>query len=386
MIDIKFLRENPDVVKQNIKNKFQDQKLHLVDEVIALDKESRACKMHGDELRSKRKSLSDKIGSLMKEGRKDEAEAIKAEVKAINDELVVNEEKEEKFASEIKERMMKIPNIIDPSVPIGKDDSENVEVQRFGEPKVPDYEIPYHADIIEKLNGMDKESAGRTSGVGFYYLIGDIARLHEAMLACARDYMINAGFTYAIPPFMIRSDVVTGVTIGAAVQAMYLGQVLIGGVATADMAFVSYPSIALAMLAGADANVAVTLAATVGVLGAALFTGYEILASVFYQLGDKYIAENNIKKIKIAYMVLPPITSFILRFGITFTIVMLGSNYAATLLAAIPQIVLHIAGVLGGVLPAVGISILITYTLKDYKFIIFFLIGMICITFALACP
>ncbi len=211
MIDIKFLRENPDVVKQNIKNKFQDQKLHLVDEVIALDKESRACKMHGDKLRSKRKSLSDKIGSLMKEGRKDEAEAIKAEVKAINDELVVNEEKEEKFASEIKERMMKIPNIIDPSVPIGKDDSENVEVQRFGEPKVPDYEIPYHADIIEKLNGMDKESAGRTSGVGFYYLIGDIARLHEAMLACARDYMINAGFTYAIPPFMIRSDVVTGV-------------------------------------------------------------------------------------------------------------------------------------------------------------------------------
>ena len=147
----------------------------------------------------------------MKDGKKDEAEAIKAEVKAINEELVVNEEKEEKFASEIKERMMKIPNIIDPSVPIGKDDSENVEVQRFGEPKVPDYEIPYHADIIEKLNGMDKESAGRTSGVGFYYLIGDIARLHEAMLACARDYMINAGFTYAIPPFMIRSDVVTGV-------------------------------------------------------------------------------------------------------------------------------------------------------------------------------
>lgn len=180
---------------------------------------------------------------------------------------------------------------------------------------------------------------------------------------------------------LILGDVVTGVTIGAAVQAMYLGQVLIGGVATADMAFVSYPSIALAMLAGADANVAVTLAATVGVLGAALFTGYEILASVFYQLGDKYIAENNIKKMKIAYMVLPPITSFILRFGITFTIVMLGSNYAATLLAAIPQIVLHIAGVLGGVLPAVGISILITYTLKDYKFIIFFLIGMICITF-----
>ncbi len=180
---------------------------------------------------------------------------------------------------------------------------------------------------------------------------------------------------------VILGDPVTGVTIGAAVQAMYLGQVLIGGVATADMAFVSYPSIALAMLAKADANVAVTLAATIGVLGAALFTGYEILASIFYQLGDKYIAENNIRKMKIAYMVLPPITSFIIRFGITFTIVMLGSNYAATLLGAIPEVVLHIAGVLGGVLPAVGISILVTYTLKDYKFIIFFLIGMLCITF-----
>jgi seryl-tRNA synthetase len=211
MIDIKFLRENPEVVKQNIKNKFQDHKLVLVDEVIELDSKNRAAKAHGDELRSKRKTLSDQVGSLMKEGKKDEAENVKAEVKAINDELVENEKLEEKYAEEIKERMMKIPNIIDPSVPIGKDDSQNVEVQRFGEPKVPDYEIPYHADIIDKLNGMDKESAGRTSGVGFYYLIGDIARLHEAMLAYARDYMINAGFTYAIPPFMIRSDVVTGV-------------------------------------------------------------------------------------------------------------------------------------------------------------------------------
>ena len=211
MIDIKFLRENSDVVKQNIKNKFQDQKLPLVDEVIELDSKNRTTKLHGDELRAKRKSLSDQVGSLMKEGKKDEAEKIKLEVKAINDELVENEKLEEEYATQIKERMMKIPNIIDSSVPIGKDDSENVEVQRFGDPKVPDYEIPYHADIIERLNGMDKESAGRTSGVGFYYLIGDIARLHEAMLAYARDYMINNGFTYAIPPFMIRSDVVTGV-------------------------------------------------------------------------------------------------------------------------------------------------------------------------------
>ena len=211
MIDIKFLRENPDVVRQNIKNKFQDQKLPLVDEVIELDAKNRAAKLHGDELRSKRKSLSDQVGGLMRNGKKDEAEQIKLQVKLINDELVENEKLEEEYSAQIKERMMKIPNIIDPSVPIGKDDSENVEVQRFGEPVVPDYEIPYHADIIERLNGMDKESAGRTSGVGFYYLIGDIARLHEAMLAYARDYMINAGFTYAIPPFMIRSDVVTGV-------------------------------------------------------------------------------------------------------------------------------------------------------------------------------
>ena len=211
MIDIKFLRENPDVVRQNIKNKFQDHKLPLVDEVIELDGKNRAAKLHGDELRAKRKSLSDQVGGLMREGKKDEADKIKLEVKAINGELVENEKLEEEYAAQIKERMMKIPNIIDPSVPIGKDDSENVEVQRFGEPRVPDYEIPYHADIIERLNGMDKESAGRTSGVGFYYLIGDIARLHEAMLAYARDYMINNGFTYAIPPFMIRSDVVTGV-------------------------------------------------------------------------------------------------------------------------------------------------------------------------------
>ena len=211
MIDIKFLRENPDVVKQNIKNKFQDHKLCLVDEVIDLDLKNREVKLKGDELRASRNTLSGQIGMLMKSGKKEEAEEIKLQVKKINDELVENEKLEEHYSAEIKERMMKIPNIIDPSVPIGKDDSENVEVQRFGEPAVPSFEIPHHADIIDKVHGMDKESAGRTSGVGFYYLIGDIARLHEAMLACARDFMINNGFTYAIPPFMIRSDVVTGV-------------------------------------------------------------------------------------------------------------------------------------------------------------------------------
>ena len=211
MIDIKFLRENPDVVKQNIKNKFQDEKLILVDEVIDLDVKNREAKLNGDNLRAERKSLSAEIGGLMKQGKKEEAEKIKVKVQEINAQLEENEKLEAKYAEEIKSRMMKIPNIMDPSVPIGKDDSENVEVQRFGEPVVPDYEIPYHADIIARFNGMDKESAGRTSGVGFYYLIGDVARLHEAMLAYARDYMINNGFTYAIPPFMIRSDVVTGV-------------------------------------------------------------------------------------------------------------------------------------------------------------------------------
>ena len=211
MIDIKFLRENPDIVKQNIKNKFQEHKLHLVDEVIELDKKNRASKLKGDELRSKRKALSDEVGSLMRNGKKEEAEKVKLEVKSINEELAQIEKLEEEYSSEVTKRMMQIPNIIAPSVPIGKDDSENVEVQRFGEPKVPNYEIPYHADIIERFNGMDKESAGRTSGVGFYYLIGDIARLHEAMLAYARDYMINHNFTYAIPPFMIHSDVVKGV-------------------------------------------------------------------------------------------------------------------------------------------------------------------------------
>ena len=211
MIDIKFLRENPDVVKENIKKKFQDHKLVLVDEVIELDKKNRQAMQNGDNLRAKRKTLSNEIGNLMKQGNKEEAEKIKAEVQKLNDELVENEKLEAEYAEAIKEKMMKIPNIIDPSVPIGKDDSENVEVQKFGDPVVPSYEIPHHADIIAKFNGLDKESAGRTSGVGFYYLIGDVARLHEAMLAYARDYMIANGFTYAIPPFMIRSDVVTGV-------------------------------------------------------------------------------------------------------------------------------------------------------------------------------
>ena len=211
MIDIKFLRENPDIVKQNIKNKFQDHKLPLVDEVVELDKKSRATKLHGDELRANRKTLSDKVGSLMREGKKSEAEEVKAQVKVINDELVENEKLEEEYSSQIKERMIVIPNIIDPSVPIGKDDTFNVEIEKFGEPVVPNYEIPYNADICEALNGLDKESAGRTSGNGFYYLMGDIARLHSAMLSYARDFMIDKGFTYCVPPFMIRSDVVTGV-------------------------------------------------------------------------------------------------------------------------------------------------------------------------------
>ena len=211
MIDIKLIRENPNLVKENIKKKFQDQKLVLVDEVLELDKKNREAKLNGDNLRSDRKKLSEQVGQLMKSGQKEEANQLREEVQKINSALEENEELEEKYSEEIKSRMMKIPNIMDSTVPIGKDDSENVEVQRFGEPVVPNYEIPYHADIIEKFNGLDKESAGRTSGMGFYYLVGDIARLHESMLAYARDYMIDNGFTYCIPPFMIRSDVVTGV-------------------------------------------------------------------------------------------------------------------------------------------------------------------------------
>ena len=211
MIDIKFLRENPEIVKENIKKKFQDQKLPLVDEVIKLDKESRELTLMCDELRMKRNSISKEIGGLMGQGKKEEAEAKKAEVQEINEKLSQNEGREEELKEEIKACMMKIPNIMDESVPVGKDDSENVENEKFGDPVVPEYEIPHHADILAKINGLDKESAGRTSGNGFYYLMGDAARLHSAMLAYARDFMINKGFTYCIPPFMIRSDVVNGV-------------------------------------------------------------------------------------------------------------------------------------------------------------------------------
>ena len=211
MIDIKFLRENPEIVKENIKKKFQDQKLILVDEVLELDKKNREVKLNGDNLRAKRKQLSNEIGNLMKAGEKLQAENIKAEVAKINEELEKNEALENECAEEIKLRMMKIPNIIHESVPIGKDDSENVEIQKFGEPIVPDYEIPYHGEIMEKLGGLDLDSARRVSGNGFYYLMGDLARLHSAILTYARDFMINKGFTYCIPPFMIRSDVVTGV-------------------------------------------------------------------------------------------------------------------------------------------------------------------------------
>ena len=211
MIDIKFLRENPDIVKENIKKKFQDHKLVLVDEVIDLDKQNREAMKHGDELRNERKTLSNEIGNLMKSGKKEEAEVIKAKVQNINAELEKNEVLENKYAEEIKTRMMKIPNIMHDSVPIGKDDSMNVEIKRYGEPKVPDYEIPYHGEIMEALNGLDLDSARRVSGNGFYYLMGDVARLHSAILTYARDFMINKGFTYCIPPFMIRADVVTGV-------------------------------------------------------------------------------------------------------------------------------------------------------------------------------
>ena len=220
MLDLKFVRENPDLVKENIRKKFQDQKLPLVDEVIELDKKVRELKLEGDNLRSERNKVSQEIGKLMKEKRIDEANAKKAHVAEINNRLVSIEKEEEEISAVLKKDMMTIPNMIDKSVPIGKDDSFNVEVERFGEPVVPEYEIPYHADIIEKLKGMDKDAAGRTSGQGFYYLIGDIARLHEALLAYARDYMIDAGFTYAIPPFLIHSDVVTGVMSFPEMEAM----------------------------------------------------------------------------------------------------------------------------------------------------------------------
>ncbi len=220
MIDIKLIRENRDLVKENIKNKFQDEKLPLVDEVYELDKRVREVQVKADGLKAEKNKLSGEIGKLMKEGKKDEAEGIKKTIQENADEITKLEEEQETLTSQIKEKMMVIPQIMDPSVPIGKDDSENVEVQKFGDPVVPDYEIPHHADIIARVNGMDKEAAGRTSGEGFYYLLGDIARLHEAMLAYARDFMIDAGFTYAIPPFMIHSDVVTGVMSFPEMEAM----------------------------------------------------------------------------------------------------------------------------------------------------------------------
>ncbi len=211
MIDIKFLRENPDIVKENIKKKFQDKKLPLVDEVISLDKEHREIMKKGDELRNKRKTLSAKIGSLMKSGNKDEAMKIKEEVSSVNIELENNEKLDKDMQNKIKEIMYRIPNIMHESVPIGENDSKNVEVKRYGVPVVPDYEIPYHAEIMEALDGLDLDSARRVAGNGFYYLMGDIARLHSAVLSYARDFMIDKGFTYCIPPYMIRSDVVDGV-------------------------------------------------------------------------------------------------------------------------------------------------------------------------------
>ena len=211
MLDIKFVRENKELVKENIKKKFQDEKLPLVDEVVELDEKVRSLKLEGDELRKNRNSISSEIGLLMRDKKIDEANAKKAEVTAINEKLVSIEEEEANLSKILREKMMVIPNIIDSSVPLGEDDSCNVEIEKFGDPIVPNYEIPYHANIVEALEGLDKESAGRTSGNGFYYLMGDIARLHSAMLSYARDFMIDKRFTYCIPPFMIRSDVVDGV-------------------------------------------------------------------------------------------------------------------------------------------------------------------------------
>lgn len=220
MIDIKLIRTNPELVKENIKKKFQDEKLVLVDEVAALDVEFREAKTRCDYLRSQRNSISKQIGALMAQGKKDEAEQTKAQVTAMADELADLEAKTEELAAKIRERMLVIPNIIDDSVPIGKDDSENVEIERFGEPAVPDYEVPYHVDIMEKLDGIDLDSARKTSGNGFYYLKGNIARLHSSILSYARDFMIDRGFTYYIPPFMIRSSVVTGVMSFAEMENM----------------------------------------------------------------------------------------------------------------------------------------------------------------------
>ena len=220
MIDIKFLRENPEAVKQNIRNKFQDSKLELVDKVIELDAESRAVKAQADELRANRNKISKQIGALMAQGKKEEGMALKEEVTRQAEQLAELEKKEEDLSAKVTEIMMVIPQMIDPSVPIGKDDSQNVEIERFGEPVVPDFEIPYHTDIMEKLNGIDLDSARKVAGNGFYYLMGDIARLHSAVITYARDFMIDRGFTYCVPPFMIRSNVVTGVMSFAEMDAM----------------------------------------------------------------------------------------------------------------------------------------------------------------------
>ena len=220
MLDLKFLRDNPDAVKENIKKKFQDSKLPLVDEVIELDKQSRAAKQEADDLRGSRNRISKQIGALMAQGKKEEAEQVKAQVTANAKRLAELEELEAELSEKIKKIMMVIPNIIDPSVPIGKDDSENVEIKRYGEPKVPDFEIPYHTEIMEKFNGIDLDSARKVAGNGFYYLMGDIARLHSAVISYARDFMIDRGFTYCVPPFMIRSEVVTGVMSFAEMDAM----------------------------------------------------------------------------------------------------------------------------------------------------------------------
>ncbi len=220
MIDIKFLRENPDVVRENIKKKFQDHKLPLVDEAIDYDAKSRAAQQEADDLRNKKNQISKQIGALMAQGKKEEAEKVKAEVAEISKRLVELEPLEKEYSEKLTEVMMKIPNIIDPSVPIGEDDTKNVEIQKYGEPIVPDFEIPYHTEIMERFNGVDFEAAGRVAGNGFYYLMGDVARLHSAVISYARDFMIDRGFTYVVPPFMIRANVVTGVMSFEEMEAM----------------------------------------------------------------------------------------------------------------------------------------------------------------------
>ncbi len=220
MLDMKFVRENPDIVKENIKKKFQDYKLPLVNEVLMEDKELRQTQQHADDLRANRKKISKEIGVLMGQGKKDEAEAIKQQIAEIAHELDALEEKEDKLRESVREKMMQIPNIIDESVPIGKDDSENVELEKFGEPVIPNFEIPYHTEIMERLSGIDLDAARRVAGNGFYYLMGDIARLHSAILSYARDFMINKGFTYVVPPYMIRSSVVDGVMSFAEMDGM----------------------------------------------------------------------------------------------------------------------------------------------------------------------